>query len=298
MTNKLASFIVGIKNEDGQIVSTGFVIADKTIATCAHVVRDARTTESANISVTFSALGVDYATTVAVYDEASDIAILQGTTPLPPQATVATLCSPNHLHKPIDFYTYGYRQLGEREGLPASGQLTGADLKGTSLTLKTTNIGPGMSGSPVYIPQADRVVGIVTGDWVTSEVTDSDTSLAAPAEAIKQAWPELQLQAPASTPRPDVPHQLPPRADYFTDRTEALKQLLADLQPGRVVTLCGPGGIGKTALATEALNRLELDRFPDGIVWHNFYNQPPLAIASRHWLSQGKLAIDGMKATS
>ncbi len=294
MTNKLSSFIVGIKNEDGQIVGTGFVVADKVIATCAHVVRDARATESADISVTFSAFGVDYATTVAVYDEASDIAILQGTTPLPPQATVATLCSPNDLQKPIDFYTYGYRQLGEREGLPATGKLTGADLKNTSLTLKTTNIGPGMSGSPVYIPQADRVVGIVTGDWVTSEVTDSDTSLAAPAEAIQQAWPSLLFQPPDQQaidplaqltvvlPEADIPppKSLPPQSrpmphrlnDNFVDRQDSFRQLVRlfnreVLVPTVVVT--GIGGMGKSQFATEFAYRYG-QYFPGGVFWLNF----------------------------
>jgi len=76
-----------------------------------------------------------------------------------------------------------------------------------------------------------------------------------------------------------IPFQIPARAEHFTDRAEALAQLLTDLQPGRVVTLCGPGGIGKSALAAQALNQLELDRFPDGIIWHNFYNQPQADLA-------------------
>ena len=55
--------------------------------------------------------------------------------------------------------------------------------------------------------------------------------------------------------------------------------LLAELQPGRRVTLCGPGGMGKTALASEAIWRLAPgdvppERFPDGVLWHSFYGQP------------------------
>jgi hypothetical protein len=67
------------------------------------------------------------------------------------------------------------------------------------------------------------------------------------------------------------------------DRETALAQLLHDLQPGRVVTLCGPGGIGKTALAAEAIWQLAPDdqppdRFPDGVLTHNFYRQPQVAL--------------------
>lgn len=80
-------------------------------------------------------------------------------------------------------------------------------------------------------------------------------------------------------PPPSFPLQRPPRAEHFTDRERELKQLLTDLQPGRVTTLWGPGGIGKTALAAEVIWVLAPGQdppnlFPDGIIFHSFYNQP------------------------
>lgn len=80
------------------------------------------------------------------------------------------------------------------------------------------------------------------------------------------------------------PLQRPFRAENFINREAELAQLLADLQPGRVITLCGPGGIGKTSLAAEAIWTLAPgddppDVFPDGIIFHNFYNQPQVALA-------------------
>ncbi|MDX1687824.1 MAG: tetratricopeptide repeat protein [Candidatus Promineifilaceae bacterium] len=76
-----------------------------------------------------------------------------------------------------------------------------------------------------------------------------------------------------------IPFQRPPRAEHFVGREQELEEIVAALQPGRVVTLCGPGGIGKSALAAEAVWRLAPgnappERFPDGIVFHSFYNQP------------------------
>ena len=86
------------------------------------------------------------------------------------------------------------------------------------------------------------------------------------------------------TPPTDPPLQCPPRADYFTNREQKLAQLLTDLQPGRVVTLAGPGGMGKTALAAEVVANLVVDnkppeRFPDGVFFHSFYNQPDVNVA-------------------
>ena len=65
---------------------------------------------------------------------------------------------------------------------------------------------------------------------------------------------------------------------HFQDREQELGRLLPLLQPGQVVTLCGPGGMGKTALAAEAIWRLAdsqqlVSRFPDGILFHTFYRQ-------------------------
>ena len=86
----------------------------------------------------------------------------------------------------------------------------------------------------------------------------------------------------------DQPQHVPlhhlPRASYFTDRERDLTQILNDLQPGCTVTLCGPGGIGKTALAAEVVWQLAPaneppERFPDGIVFHSFYNQPASDLA-------------------
>lgn len=75
-----------------------------------------------------------------------------------------------------------------------------------------------------------------------------------------------------------IPFQRPPRAEHFVGRERELEEILAALQPGRVVTICGPGGIGKSALAAEAVwmmapGNAPPERFPDGIVFHSFYNQ-------------------------
>lgn len=89
-------------------------------------------------------------------------------------------------------------------------------------------------------------------------------------------WPEEIAQLPLVNP-PIIPTPLmrPERAEYFTGRENELQKLLADLQPSSVVTLTGPGGIGKSALAAEAIWILAPDdtppeRFPDGIIIHNF----------------------------
>jgi tetratricopeptide (TPR) repeat protein len=95
---------------------------------------------------------------------------------------------------------------------------------------------------------------------------------------------DTQINIAVIQPPDRPPLQRPPRAEHFTGREEELAQLLADLQPGRAVTLCGPGGVGKTALAAEAIWILAPgddppERFPDGILFHSFYTQPQADLA-------------------
>jgi hypothetical protein len=76
-----------------------------------------------------------------------------------------------------------------------------------------------------------------------------------------------------------IPLQRRPRAEHFKGRDDILKDLLPMLQPGKAVTLCGLGGMGKTALAIEAAWKLAPENtppasFPDGIIFYSFYGQP------------------------
>ncbi|BCL82285.1 tetratricopeptide repeat protein [Ktedonobacteria bacterium brp13] len=82
------------------------------------------------------------------------------------------------------------------------------------------------------------------------------------------------------------PQMLPLRAQSFVGREEDLAWLLQHMKNGTAGTtlaICGPGGMGKTALAAEALHQLidqedGLVRFPDGVFYHSFYASPSLSI--------------------
>lgn len=75
------------------------------------------------------------------------------------------------------------------------------------------------------------------------------------------------------------PYQLPPLDTFFVGREEEVACLLEQLYPGTIITICGPGGIGKSALAAQVVRMLEASRFPDGILFHSFYHQPSTNIA-------------------
>jgi tetratricopeptide (TPR) repeat protein len=78
---------------------------------------------------------------------------------------------------------------------------------------------------------------------------------------------------------PPIPNQLPSLEPCFLHREEEIVWLNDRLHPGKVAAVCGPGGMGKSALAAQAVHQLEPARFPDGIVFHSFYHQPKVETA-------------------
>ena len=84
-----------------------------------------------------------------------------------------------------------------------------------------------------------------------------------------------------------IPLQRPKQAEHLVGREDLLKDVLAALQPGKVVTLCGPGGIGKTALASGVAWELSPDgkpsaHFPDGLIFYSFYGRKDVSLAFDH----------------
>jgi tetratricopeptide (TPR) repeat protein len=99
------------------------------------------------------------------------------------------------------------------------------------------------------------------------------------------AGTQVNFDSRAVSLSPRLPLQRPRRADHFVGREIELSQILADLQPGRIITISGPGGIGKTALVSEVIwTVFPTDTppitFPDGLFYHSFYGQPRVDLAA------------------
>lgn len=99
-------------------------------------------------------------------------------------------------------------------------------------------------------------------------------------------------KAPPSKPsKPSLTLSLPRphRAEYFTGRQTELAQIQDCLCAEQNVLIYGPDGAGKSAVAAEAIWQLAnsgnlFDRFPSGVFYHSFYQQPQVTLALEHMI--------------
>ena len=71
---------------------------------------------------------------------------------------------------------------------------------------------------------------------------------------------------------------VPAQITHFTGREHELQAVLAQLSPSSVVTICGPAGVGKTALSIQVAHTVHHDselsqRFPDGVFFIDFQSE-------------------------
>ncbi len=123
-------------------------------------------------------------------------------------------------------------------------------------------------GGQVLVSAATRELMVEAGP-PDSELVDVGTWLF---EGFARAERVYQLRHPGLTTgfpplRSGRPHTgaLPRPATSFVGRPEECEQVAALLRHGRLVTITGEGGLGKTRLALEVAHRAGLADYPDGV---------------------------------
>ncbi len=113
--------------------------------------------------------------------------------------------------------------------------------------------------------QADALAAFGTAQRILSGELgiDPGPALRSLQAAVLNQSPELDPPASPERTREDAPLRLPSRRNTLIGRDASVAELAERMTVHRLVTLTGPGGVGKTRVAIEAGHRLRT-RYPDG----------------------------------
>jgi serine/threonine protein kinase len=154
-----------------------------------------------------------------------------------------------------DVFSYGAVLYECLAGLPAFQGATVEDVMAAVLTK-----GPELSRLPAEIPESVRhlISGCLEKD-PARRLAGMEPVLAMLRRARSTGIERAGARVPSSTP-----HNLPPERTRFVGRGDVIRECEKLLESGRLLTLVGPGGAGKTRIALRLASR-GLGRHPNGV---------------------------------
>lgn len=259
----LAAGIVAICAANGDIEGTGFVVAERLIITCAHVVEAAGGAPHGggpgrSIGVRFHLNGArQTAQVVNEYwrgPDVDDIAVLRLTENLPggvqPLGLGKSIGSEKHA-----FRSLGYPSVGDYVGIAASGVIESSAQKTDGrrmLQLTSTQLAQGHSGAPVWDEVQGGVVGMVSEVYHAGrDNKNRDTAFATPAEVLGQVCPEVNAQGAGPRRSLENPFYITGRINdpaLFFGRERLVREIRDELSKRNSVSLVGTSQIGKSSL--------------------------------------------------
>ncbi|MDQ1252906.1 MAG: hypothetical protein QG646_2048, partial [Euryarchaeota archaeon] len=255
----LTKGIVQILRHDGTVAGTGFVISKNLIATCAHVVLEARAGPGDKVKVRFNNPNATECNASVIPEswrspDKGDISILTFEEELPSEVEVLLIGSSAGVtgHKVC---TFGFPVVGDIKGIWGHGEVIGkVTERGTSLLqIDSNEITKGFSGAPLWDESRQRVIGIVVGA-IKKDLLDKlqNVSFAIPSEMVQSICPELKI-------REICPYRglfsFKEADEYlFFGRGKILREIEEQLRINpRFLAIVGSSGSGKSSLVFAGL---------------------------------------------
>ena len=268
--DQLSLAIVRVWALDASVAGVGFLIADRTILTCAHVVAGALGIADDNIALRESSIGVDFAlirraawkqqrATVASLPSISysarfpsDIAVLMLDDDAPEESAPLPLLRVTEVrgHR---FETFGFPALSGDNGDWAEGAIVGVGSTGL-LQIRGEGqqgrrVQQGFSGAPIWDMDLECVVGMVAeadridGDRVAYAIPVWDLSSSLTDFLELPQCPYRGLEAFQEID-----------ADSFFGRDDFISRLLDNIGERPLLAIAGPSGIGKSSVLAAGLS--------------------------------------------
>ncbi len=243
-------------------VGVGFLIPDKNILTCAHVVvqalglRDASRMPEADLCLDFPFVASDklFKARVVCWQPKNedDIAVLE-LEKLPP-----VMARPVRLVAAQDLWGHSFRAFGfpvdYDKGVWATGVLRqehiGRWVQIEALHVPGYRIVQGFSGTPVWDEQLDGVVGMVVE---SDKQASTKAAYIIPTALLVQAWPGLGQQTIPPCPYRGLFAFREIDAPFFFGRKPYIAQLVDTVQKKPLTAIIGPSGSGKSSVVFAGL---------------------------------------------
>ncbi|MGW3447314.1 nSTAND1 domain-containing NTPase [Streptomyces sp. NPDC001076] len=248
--------VAQILGSDEQIAGAGFLIAEGLLVTCAHVVEAAGAGPGQQVSLSFPHVNGARRVEGLVLDGHwrspgdEDVAVVRlSDTPAGVQPLPLGSAGGGRGHRVCSFGFPAQAPPGGHFGYGTAGDLLPATLSRRGLLQLTAanDLTTGFSGGPV----ADEVTGLVVG--MLTEITAPDTyergqdiAYVTPTQTLREICPELTLRDVC--PYRGLEPFTAEHAQWYEGRTDAVRQVLTNLQQHRVTLLLGPSGSGKSSL--------------------------------------------------
>jgi predicted ATPase/class 3 adenylate cyclase len=155
-------------------------------------------------------------------------------------------------------------KVAVRMGLhTGDGVLGGADYVGLDVHL-AARVGAAAHGSQILVSETTRSAATAARDVAFQDLGDHRfKGFDEPVRVHQVLAPGLPSDFAPIRSIGTPPNNLPAHGTDFVGRAAETAELMDLIAPGRIVTLTGPSGIGKTRLAVHAASRI-LHRYPDG----------------------------------
>jgi energy-coupling factor transporter ATP-binding protein EcfA2 len=258
---ELKTCIARIRRATGEVVGAGFLVGEKHILTCAHVVAEALglaqdqvdpPEESVQLDFPLLAPGKNLRAQVVVWqpprpDGRGDIAGLELDTYPPPEASPAPLVAAENLWG-HSFRAFGFPRDNEG-GTWASGTLLDRQTAGWVQIEDVKETGyrvqPGFSGTPIWDDALEGVVGMVVAAEARPEIKAAFTI---PTDVLLTSWPEMDQLSPLPCPYQGLRAFQQQHASYFFGRESFTEQLVQAVQEQSLTAVVGPSGSGKSSV--------------------------------------------------
>ncbi len=257
----LEAAIVRVLNPRGRIVGAGFLVGDREVVSCAHVVdralgppsdSDQGQDQEVRLDFPMVAPGRAVAARVAVWqpplgDGSGDVAGLQLREPPPAGVRAVRLINGDEL------WDHRFRVLGfpaeHGDGVWATGRLRGRQATGWVQMDGVTSTGypieQGFSGAAVWDEELDAVVGMAVA---AERRPDVRVAYLIPTGTLVETWPDLADQMLPPCPYLGLLAFQEQDATRFFGRAELAAKLVDQLERQALVAVVGPSGSGKSSL--------------------------------------------------